>query len=673
MLQPLPAYRGTDPYVFVSYSHADEAAVFQQIRWLQDHGVNVFYDEGISPGSEWSDALAQAIEGCAHFVYFVTPNSVASDHCRRELNFALSERRPLLAVYLQETDVPAGIRLSLDNRQAILRHKMTHDAYQRALLTALSAQATRSAAPARTPVPSRFGRPMVWAGVVAIAALAVALGVFTTRDSTPSDQETDDPTDSGKQRVAVLTLRNLTGDPGLSWLADGMSEQLRQQIGMWGHIEVLPSAFVRDWSIGDVPADVVYVVDGFIRGQADDLTVALDLIEVSSGAKLWTETAQGRDTDPYALQHHLATNIARFFGESITDWLAPSRPEAYASYLKLSNIGFYGDLDEQFYLLERTLELDPDWAFGWAQLAFAQSRLVPVTRDPIWLERARQSLARARSLAGDDLTDYFDSAIKLLVEGDVDGAEGRARRSVATGFGLSYAQIMVSSGLYAEAESYLRRAVETDPYQPGYWEWLAAARGNLGDIPGTIAAAEGNARLFPPETLVMASPLRWALPAGGRLDDARALLQRVQVAIERARPGSQYRNTLQWLSLLPLQFELAMAEADPATASAAAQRLADDRMHTLAGVFFLRLNDPRAEEQLELAAAEPQFERFAWFHSAMHLGPALRDHPLIRNLEDAMGFSRLWRLELCKRAATLPPESHITCDPTKYEVSSSRH
>ena len=65
MKKPFPAYQGDEPYVFVSYSHEDEAVVFKEIRLLQDHGVNVWYDDGIAAGLEWSDALAQAIKGCA--------------------------------------------------------------------------------------------------------------------------------------------------------------------------------------------------------------------------------------------------------------------------------------------------------------------------------------------------------------------------------------------------------------------------------------------------------------------------------------------------------------------------------------------------------------------------------------------------------------------------------
>ncbi|NKB97377.1 MAG: TIR domain-containing protein [Pseudomonadales bacterium] len=83
LAQPLPAYRGSDPYVFVCYSHADKDSVFAEIRWLQDQSFNVWYDTtGIGPGSEWNDEIARAIKGAEHFLYFITPRSVASEHCR---------------------------------------------------------------------------------------------------------------------------------------------------------------------------------------------------------------------------------------------------------------------------------------------------------------------------------------------------------------------------------------------------------------------------------------------------------------------------------------------------------------------------------------------------------------------------------------------------------------
>ena len=72
MEQPSPAYQGDEPFVFVSYSHADEKIVYEEIRCLQDQGVNVWYDTRIRAGSEWSDALADAISHCSRFLYLIT-------------------------------------------------------------------------------------------------------------------------------------------------------------------------------------------------------------------------------------------------------------------------------------------------------------------------------------------------------------------------------------------------------------------------------------------------------------------------------------------------------------------------------------------------------------------------------------------------------------------------
>ena len=77
--RPLPAYEGDDPYVFITYAHEDADLVYPQVRWLQDQGFNIWWDEGISPGAAWRAELAEAIRGCSLLLYFITPRSVVSD------------------------------------------------------------------------------------------------------------------------------------------------------------------------------------------------------------------------------------------------------------------------------------------------------------------------------------------------------------------------------------------------------------------------------------------------------------------------------------------------------------------------------------------------------------------------------------------------------------------
>ena len=42
MAKPFPAYKGEESYIFISYSHADQDAVFGEIRWIQDQGIKVY-------------------------------------------------------------------------------------------------------------------------------------------------------------------------------------------------------------------------------------------------------------------------------------------------------------------------------------------------------------------------------------------------------------------------------------------------------------------------------------------------------------------------------------------------------------------------------------------------------------------------------------------------------
>ena len=61
MERPIEAYRGDEPYVFICYAHDDQAVVYPEISWLQEQGVNIWYDEGISPGEEWSEELERTL------------------------------------------------------------------------------------------------------------------------------------------------------------------------------------------------------------------------------------------------------------------------------------------------------------------------------------------------------------------------------------------------------------------------------------------------------------------------------------------------------------------------------------------------------------------------------------------------------------------------------------
>ena len=116
------AYEGSEPYIFVSYAHRDSERVFEVLEELQKRGYRFWYDDGIAPGSEWPEDIAQHLDGSAMVIAFVTPNSMKSQNCRREINFSLSREKPFLSVLLEETDMPLGMQMQLSAQQSILRY-----------------------------------------------------------------------------------------------------------------------------------------------------------------------------------------------------------------------------------------------------------------------------------------------------------------------------------------------------------------------------------------------------------------------------------------------------------------------------------------------------------------------------------------------------------------------
>ncbi len=125
-----PAYEGTEPFVYVCYSHDDARSVMSEIAWLTQKGVHIWYDGGIPAGSIWSDELAARIRESAAFLYFVSENSVVSKHCINEVNFVSDLDKPTVAVYLRDTTLPDGLKLMLGATQTIRRHNSTAAAYR---------------------------------------------------------------------------------------------------------------------------------------------------------------------------------------------------------------------------------------------------------------------------------------------------------------------------------------------------------------------------------------------------------------------------------------------------------------------------------------------------------------------------------------------------------------
>ncbi|MBN2811229.1 MAG: TIR domain-containing protein, partial [Spirochaetales bacterium] len=195
---PFEAYRGDEPYLFVSYAHRDSERVYPVLSMLRERGWRIWYDEGIDPGNEWTAFIEGALVGCAQMLCFISPNSVESLNCRQEINLAVDDGKSVLAVHLEETELRYGLRLRMSAFQAVMAHRIASNGellrtLDRGLDPACregddSSSIEPKDEAARTPARSlkgerASGRFAVIAGaaVALIAAAAVAAFVFAGR------------------------------------------------------------------------------------------------------------------------------------------------------------------------------------------------------------------------------------------------------------------------------------------------------------------------------------------------------------------------------------------------------------------------------------------------------------------------------------------------------------
>jgi TolB-like protein/Tfp pilus assembly protein PilF len=388
--KPFSAYRGDEPYVFVCYGHEDSEFVFREIAWLNDYGINVWYDEGISPGHEWSDELARAIQGCTKVLYFVTPNSVASEHCRRELNFAQEEGREVVAIHLEATEVPAGLRLVLNNRQAILKHELSEDEFHKRLIRVAHGSGKPAAALGAASVDKGRGSKAGLA-FTALAVIAVVIGVvwYLTREAVPvegdlasSVEDTATPmSEVLPNSVAVLPFENLSPDPNNAYFAAGMHEEVLNQLSKVKDLSVIARAtMVRYENSGkSIPAigaelKVRTVMSGSVRYARDRVRISTQLIDAASGEQIWSEAYEESVQDVFGVQLDIATKIASILEARLsTDEkkrLAnrpTGKPEAYAEYLRAADAwGSFRGIQIVHDALDRAIGIDPEFAAAFA-------------------------------------------------------------------------------------------------------------------------------------------------------------------------------------------------------------------------------------------------------------------------------------------------------------------
>ncbi len=500
--EPEPLQAADGRHVFVCYSHKDAKTVYSDIDWLTGAGCTLWYDKELNPGAVWRSELAAAIENASVVLFYASPDAVASEHCSREINYALDCGVPVIPVYLVETALSGDLRMALARVQAIHRHGMSTDEYRAQLLSVLGGVKTSMTRTITPPRPAK--RLWLRAGAIVVAFAAIMAGAYLLSPQFSGNthvQNVNAPAPSLKS-LAVLPFDNLSGDPEHRYFADGLQDALIGELAQINALRVISRTSTlgygnTDKTIPQIASElgVGGIVEASVMRADGNVRIQVQLIGVyPEEHHLWASSFDGDVSDILGVQSEVARAVAAQVGATLSDEeskrISATRkidPSSYDAYLRgvsyINQFTPYPTPTENFDLgvkyLERAVELNPNDPLAYAGLAMAYSDLghmpaPPTESFPKARDYALRALALDDTLAGAHLAlaetiVYFDwnlvagvDAFERALELDPNNARARAH----------YGWALDGLGRFDEAEAQLKKSVELAPLEPIYAAWL---------------------------------------------------------------------------------------------------------------------------------------------------------------------------------------------------------
>ena len=383
--------------------------------------------------------------------------------------------------------------------------------------------------------------------VVIIAGLALALGYlvydkFSSETGDVASNGTPATLASHRQAIAVLPFVNLSPDPDQEYFADGLTEEVLNLLARISALRVTSRSSVfyyknKDIRISDIGQElgVSHILEGSVRKSGNQLRVTAQLIDVATDTHLWSHTWDRRLDNIFAIQDEIAAEVSHALEIQLVDELPVSyvtSPDAYSLYLRaLEQAAEFSPsrLEEAVSLLERVLEIDPDYGPALVRISDVLTTLGGFEFRPL-IPSFEQAVAYAER-AIDAVPDYSGAysqraTIAFRFDRDYPLARRLAERALALDPNDLQARARLELLNYLEGRdnAYVaayRDLVVVDP-------WSVPAHRGLGHALmysrryGEAAEVFRKIQSINPESIVAHTSLGQALFMGGRLEEALA-------------------------------------------------------------------------------------------------------------------------------------------------------
>lgn len=307
------------------------------------------------------------------------------------------------------------------------------------------------------------------------------------------------PAESGRHpSIAVLALQNLSGDPAMDHLCEGIVEDVIASLTRFRNLTVIArhSAFLFSLKINSAREigdrlGVRYLLTGSLRRSEKTMRISVDLIDAKSEGALWSDQFNTEIEQLFRLQDEITGAVASRlavqidFAERRQESYYPRDMRVYGLVLRGQQLILQYSKDANAHarrLFEEALAIAPEYARAYSALSRTHNLDWRYSWSPTpdeSLDAAVELARRAVQLDQLDARGFAELGFANLYKKRHDEALADYARAMALNPNdadiiAEYADALVYAGQPARSVELLEKAMRLNPYYPDWYLWYLA-------------------------------------------------------------------------------------------------------------------------------------------------------------------------------------------------------
>ena len=324
-------------------------------------------------------------------------------------------------------------------------------------------------------------------GVVIIVLAVLLIWNYLPINSTP-------PSTDKEKSIAVMPFDNESADEENEYFVNGMMEDIRNNLSKISDLRVISKTSTEKYRTTTLSSQEIgkelsinYLLEGTVQKRGNQVKIHAQLITTENDDHIWEDTYQRDITDIkdyFIIQSEIAQAIADALKAVITpeereliSSIPTENTEAYDLYLQamFQPTGTKEDISNAVELLEKVVQIDPEFANAYAILGFLKSQFW-------WFGDSKLSSPEDAFNIGNS---YFEKALELdpnnidalhhsassliLYRWDFNEAEKKLQILNKLDHGLLAPDILIALGRHKEVVKQAETSFETDPFSSVTW------------------------------------------------------------------------------------------------------------------------------------------------------------------------------------------------------------